>query len=316
VPRAGAGTTGGSATTALVGQTPIHLASLDGVVPPGGARTSAPAIVTPHSPRSSFPTRVSDVKSLLVDDDDENGEHKNDTSRSSASSSRARLAAAAATRHERRPSLVQSDDGFERAAHGSATAPLRRGGDGDDLGDGNSVSKEHNSFCVQLVLPAVCQGGANFAENMDIFMACRHPLDNLLGMFHEGEEQPPHHHPGRHHLAHGLAHDGGRAGDSDAAVVRVSGYHAIPTACEYCGSSRLEDCDPSRCQRPASFFPKLRPPFCKRGGADWDVRDFAIGFDGDDDHDDEWNYKAQSFQPKPAAKPHFGFHFQGLFGGM
>jgi hypothetical protein len=144
------------------------------------------------------------------------------------------------------------------------------GNDDDSNHSVNSASKDNNIFCMELVLPCVCQGGANFAENLDIFMACRHPLD-LLGMFHEGEDQ--------HFSCHA------EEGKND--VVRVSGYYAIPTTCEYCGSPRLEDCDPDRCQRPASFFPKQRPPFCKGGGKEWDSKDSAVmipssSSDGDD----------------------------------
>ena len=37
----------------------------------------------------------------------------------------------------------------------------------------------------------------------------------------------------------------------------------LPLACEYCGSSSVRDChvfDP-KCRRPATFFPKVKPPF-------------------------------------------------------
>jgi hypothetical protein len=106
-----------------------------------------------------------------------------------------------------------------------------------------------------ILLPTICQG-----DQLDIFMACRHPLD-LLGMASPQDDS------------------GGDVSEyhasSNSGSHRVSGYHAIPTSCEYCDSPDITKC-PDDCQRPRSFFPKKRPPFCPKGGSEWGTMDFFI----------------------------------------
>jgi hypothetical protein len=282
------------------GQSAIRRVPLNDAI--GPSATASPD-ASPHSPRSSHRATVSaDSKSPLGENEEGNGNTcKNDASELPSSSSSRRTESN--NRHKRRPSVVQSDDGMDEGCHPANVTKTTTDKDDDSNRSVNSVSKDNNIFCMELVLPSVCQGGANFAENLDIFMTCRHPLD-LLGMFHEEEDQ-----------------DFSRQAEvAENDVVRVSGYYAIPTTCEYCGSPRLEDCDPGRCQRPASFFPKQRPPFCKRGGKEWDSKDCAViilnsSGDGDDNDDDNiWNDKA----PGPPAEgsvqqPQFRFHVPGFF---
>jgi hypothetical protein len=188
------------------------------------------------SPPSSFLTPIS-VKQLDTNTDASDGAlFHHDTSTSSA---RVR---------QRRPSVVQSDLGLEE--------------EGEDNYSNGSDHSVHNSFCAQMVLfpAAVCQG-----DQLDIFMACRHPLE-MLGMGPAEGDVVVVDIDSNHHLQN----DG-----STNHANRVSGYHAIPTDCEYCGSPDIAHCPPD-CQRPQSFFPKQRPPFCPRGGPEWDVRDFAV----------------------------------------
>lgn len=147
----------------------------------------------------------------------------------------------------------------------------------------------------------------DFADGVDIFTACRHPLDNLLGIFHDDDDEE----------------EDAKNVDDDV-VQHVSGYYAIPTTCEYCGSPRLEDCDPKRCQRPRSYFPTMRPPFCKKGkGHEWDDMDFAIVIpkktgDDDDEDDDEWNSKGRVVQQAPSTdtRQRFRCHVPGFLGGV
>jgi hypothetical protein len=206
-----------------------------------GETTPSSTLVNPLSSQFSSQTRLS-IKQQNDDVPAAAAEGSANQQDSTTSSSRARIRS-----HNRYPSLVQSDDGL---GHGN----------GDDCSHVSSETEPVGSFCAQIVLPAVCQGAG---DQLDIFMACRHPLD-LLGISgnpHDDDEQN-----------HGVNGDGDH---TVAADHQVSGYHAIPTTCEYCGSNDIGNC-PDECQRPKSFFPKQRPPFCSKGGLEWDEMDFAV----------------------------------------
>ena len=52
----------------------------------------------------------------------------------------------------------------------------------------------------------------------------------------------------------------------------------LPSHCEYCGASSLQDCEnhkkkrgfgKKKCQRPKSYFQKQRPPFASKGDPRW-----------------------------------------------
>mmetsp|Transcript_18992 Transcript_18992/g.39014 ORF Transcript_18992/g.39014 Transcript_18992/m.39014 type:complete len:174 (+) Transcript_18992:129-650(+) len=130
-----------------------------------------------------------------------------------------------------------------------------------------------NNFCAEMItLPAgVCQGSTDFAEQMDIFMRCQHPLD-ILGMFNDEEVEGG----GGDNIIK-TSYSGDANGDAQAH--RVSGYHAIPRSCEYCGSPDVNICvNDSKCERPRSFFPRERPPFCPKGGSKlWDKGKNCLG---------------------------------------
>jgi hypothetical protein len=123
------------------------------------------------------------------------------------------------------------------------------------------VEVKNSNFCAEMImLPiGVCQGSTEFAEQMDIFMRCQHPLD-ILAMFHEDEVERA----SVENFNHSYSGDGG------GEVHRVSGYHAIPRKCEYCGAHDVDLCkDDPKCERPKTFFPREKPPFYSKGGSKW-----------------------------------------------
>ena len=138
----------------------------------------------------------------------------------------------------------------------------------DALSENGSISEgkdtdsqfgvKSSNFCAEMIMlpDSVCQGTTDFAEQMDIFMRCQHPLD-ILSMFQEDK--------GGADVNNSFADvDGG------AEVHRVSGYHAIPRACEYCGSQNIDLCrDDPDCERPPSYFPRERPPFYSKEVWKW-----------------------------------------------
>jgi hypothetical protein len=193
--------------------------------------TATPPQKEDPSSRSSFLTPISINSRMDFTDDGDDV--------SNSSTTRVRL------QRQRRPSLVLSDDGME------TEQPEQQ----------HPTDHHHVNFCAQMILlPAVCQGAG---DQLDIFMACRHPLD-LLGMSfpQDGED-------GNDNDI--SQHDNNSCDD----VPRLSGYHAIPTECEYCGSSHIDQC-PEDCERPRTFFPKQRPPFRPKDTAEWDANDNAI----------------------------------------
>jgi hypothetical protein len=52
--------------------------------------------------------------------------------------------------------------------------------------------------------------------------------------------------------------------------VLPAGAYVLPTFCEYCGAKTLAECRPGTCKRPALYFQKKRPPFCKPNSQKWD----------------------------------------------
>ncbi|KAG7352574.1 hypothetical protein IV203_008622 [Nitzschia inconspicua] len=221
---------------------PVKAATADKAKTDDGA---SPA--SPPSP-SSYLTPISIKQRIDNNLDASDGAlfHRDSSSNSSA---RVRL-------HQRRPSVVQSD--------------YEGNDEDDDDGSHDSDGFGQNDFCSQMVLfpAAVCQG-----DQLDIFMACRHPLE-MLGMQPTEEETVA-----LSEHAHTTVTSTDRTESSTNANTnhgnKVSGYHAIPTDCEYCGSPDIANCH-TDCQRPHSFFPRQRPPFCPRGTAEWDEQDFAI----------------------------------------
>jgi hypothetical protein len=164
------------------------------------------------------------------------------------------VSSASRARRARLPSLVLSDDGNDDDNYDQQYYNSHYHQD-----DG----KNTGSFCAEML---VCQGGTPFGEQLDIFTACRHPLD-LLGMFQDDEgsiSHQPHN--------HGTDAEDGTNG-MQSSPNQVSGYHAIPRTCEYCGSNNIDHCKED-CKRPRSFFPTLRPPFCRKQGTKWDENDF------------------------------------------
>jgi hypothetical protein len=149
-----------------------------------------------------------------------------------------------------------------------------------------------STFCAEMImLPSVCEGSSNFAEQMDTFMTCRHPLDLLGTMFHEDENDDD----ACVDNNNNNNNEGGGSDEhnnNDNNQVRTSGYHAIPRNCEYCGSNNIDLCHTNvtennnnnnnnnnttkKCERPRSFFSRERPPFhphddtiCSNGYSKW-----------------------------------------------
>lgn len=50
--------------------------------------------------------------------------------------------------------------------------------------------------------------------------------------------------------------------------VLPAGAYVLPTFCEYCRAPHVSQCRPT-CRRPALYFQKKRPPFCKPNAAVW-----------------------------------------------
>eukprot|EP00536_Pseudo-nitzschia_multiseries_P001562 jgi/Psemu1/3524/gm1.3524_g len=149
---------------------------------------------------------------------------------------------------------------------------------GHGHGHGNIPVKkiEGRSFCAEMILlpvSGVCQGStADFAEQMDIFMRCQHPLD-ILGMFHEDGDGSAAGVGSIHEDDCDCDDNNNHNTNNDEPVVqRYSGYYAIPRTCEYCGSPDIDLCHKNEyasCERPASFFPRETPPFCTKGRSRW-----------------------------------------------
>ncbi len=121
----------------------------------------------------------------------------------------------------------------------------------------SQVGVKSSNFCAEMIMlpEAVCQGTTDFAEHMDIFMRCQHPLD-ILSMFQDDKGAG--------------VNNSFEDVDGGTEVHRVSGYHAIPRACEYCGSHNIDLCrDDPDCERPQTYFPRERPPFFSKGGCKW-----------------------------------------------
>jgi hypothetical protein len=202
----------------------------------------------PSSSRSSYLTPISISSRMDF--------HEEEEDISTSSSTKMRL-----QQRQRQPSLVESDFGNNGDDHDE---------DESQRSNSSSSSKIHSThvpdthFCGHILFPNVCQG----ADQLDIFMACRHPLD-LLSMFHEEDGNGP----SQHEVIGGGDHTSNNC-DSENDVHRVCGYYAIPTSCEYCGSPHIDQCT-ANCQRPRSFFPRQRPPFCPKDESEWDTNDFA-----------------------------------------
>ena len=178
-------------------------------------------------------------------------------------------------RAQEKPNLI-IEDGVCHSASDHRNSSFLVNGDkaNADVGNISETKRSHdsdthvevksNNFCAEMImLPVgVCQGSTDFAEQMDIFMRCQHPLD-ILAMFHDDEVESG---VKGDIINHSFTGDT----DGDAQVHRVSGYHAIPRSCEYCGSHNIDLCrDGTKCERPKSYFPRETPPFCSKGGLKW-----------------------------------------------
>ena len=162
-----------------------------------------------------------------------------------------------------------SNNNTKTAAAAAATIGIEEGNSNNNNIDVDTSS----SFCAEMImLPSVCEGSSNFAEQMDTFMTCRHPLDLLGTIFHEGDENDDNTCADNHNN-HNEGGGGAEEHNNDNNnSVRTSGYHAIPRNCEYCGSNNVDSCHiennisnnnntTKKCERPRSFFPREKPPF-------------------------------------------------------
>ena len=155
--------------------------------------------------------------------------------------------------HQNSSFLANSDRAFSE--NGSIS-------EGKETSDSDNVEVSNKPFCGGMtILPAgVCEGSTDFAEQMDIFMRCQHPLD-ILAIFNED---------GRGGSSETINPSFSADTDGDSQVNRVSGYHALPRACEYCGSPNIDLCrDSPDCERPKSYFLREKPPFYAKGGLKW-----------------------------------------------
>ncbi len=153
--------------------------------------------------------------------------------------------------------LADSVNGFSEVM--SENGSIAEGRDARD--NDSQVGAKNSNFCAEMMMQpgGFCQGTTDFAEQMDIFMRCQHPLD-ILSIFQEDGKGAA----GVDAVNNSIDVDGG------AQPVRASGYHAIARKCEYCGSQNIDLCreDPD-CERPKTYFPRERPPFCSKGGSKW-----------------------------------------------
>jgi hypothetical protein len=63
----------------------------------------------------------------------------------------------------------------------------------------------------------------------------------------------------------------GLEGEDDQELDNINPYVAFQFLqhCEYCGAASTDQCIPSKCSRPSTFFPKQRPPFCQPNSKRW-----------------------------------------------
>mmetsp|Transcript_2322 Transcript_2322/g.4295 ORF Transcript_2322/g.4295 Transcript_2322/m.4295 type:complete len:318 (-) Transcript_2322:375-1328(-) len=110
------------------------------------------------------------------------------------------------------------------------------------------------------------------AERVDWITQCHHPSEVLqtLGLSPRNDK-----------VSNELINPAtATTGDSGAvATTTDTPYVAfrVPLHCEYCGSLSTSMCSPEKCQRPRTFFPKKRPPFCAHDPKQWDTDDCFIG---------------------------------------
>jgi hypothetical protein len=100
------------------------------------------------------------------------------------------------------------------------------------------------------------------ARRVDWITQCHNPLEYLQTL---GFRSPPknnktvHDDVDDHILEYHDDHDD--ECEADAIGMPFVAF-VVPQHCEYCGAESSKDCSPQTCQRPSSFFPKQRPPFC------------------------------------------------------
>ena len=242
-----------------------------------------------NSNRSSHSNNGSILENEDDDDDDGNG---NPIFVASS------LTQAGTKRAQGKPNLVLSNDGGEiDSDHLNSSFLAVNIDEGTSAGGGKKATHDRNShaevkssnFCAEMImLPVgVCQGSTDFAEQMDIFMRCQHPLD-ILAMFSEDEVES------------GVIGDSISHSDADAQVHRVSGYHAIPRSCEYCGSHNINLCrNDKKCERPKSYFRRETPPFCSKGRLKWKEEN-NVGIVSNGGEDDVITESTENAQKKAA----------------
>lgn len=95
---------------------------------------------------------------------------------------------------------------------------------------------------------------------------CRRPL-NFLSFFQDPCSQPEDEESSNNN----------NNNNNNDNIVLLPGVYMTPKDCEYCGAERTQDCNPRTCTRPALYFQKKRPPFCKPESSQWDpINDHAI----------------------------------------
>ena len=232
--------------------TPLHLSP--------SMSSSSPTIGNMRTIENSNRSSHSNTGSILDEDDDDG-----DGNPIYVTSSPPK---AGTKRAQGKPNLVLSDDGGgTNSGHLNSSFLAASIDEGTPAGGDKKASHDRDShaevkssnFCAEMIMlpEAVCKGSTEFAEQMDIFMRCQHPLD-ILAMFSEDDVEG------------GVVGGSISQSDGEVQVHRVSGYHAIPRSCEYCGSHNIDLCrEDTKCERPRSYFPKEIPPFRSKGTLKW-----------------------------------------------
>ena len=105
------------------------------------------------------------------------------------------------------------------------------------------MSMHRNSSCSQSATPFVM-----FPSTYNIKQQhCRRPM-HFLSFFQEHQTN-----------------------EAVGVEVLPAGAYVLPTFCEYCHAAHVSGCQPGVCRRPALYFQKKRPPFCKPNAQVWNT---------------------------------------------
>lgn len=268
--------------------TPLHLSP--------SVSSSSPTIGNMRNIENSNRSSHSNNGSILEDeygDDDDDGNGNGNPIFVASSPTKA-----GTKRAQGKPNLFLSDDGgINDSDHLNSSFLAVSIDKGASAGGGKKAVHDRDShaevkssnFCAEMIMlpEAVCKGSTDFAEQMDIFMRCQHPLD-ILAMFSEDEVEG------------GVVGDSISQSDGDAQVHRVSGYHAIPRSCEYCGSHNIDLCrGDTKCERPRSYFLRETPPFSSKGTLKW-KEEKNVGIVSNGGEDDDITESTENAQKKAA----------------